>query len=222
MLTLRHITKSFPLGPLKIEVLQGVDFDLAAGDLVAIQGASGSGKSTLLNLIGLLDSPTTGSYLYGDTDVLRATDDERAQLRNRHFGFVFQQFLLLPHLTAVDNVALPLLYRNTPPAEMRARAQLMLERVGLAARAQHLPGQLSGGEQQRIAIARALIGSPQLILADEPTGSPDAVTSQEIMALFLSLNRDEKITIILTTHNGDVARQCSRRVSVEQGQILPS
>ncbi len=219
MIQLRQICKSFPLGPLRIEVLKGVDLDVAAGEVVAIRGASGVGKSTLLNIVGLLDAPTSGSYRLGDADVMKTDDDHLSRMRNRQIGYVFQQYFLLPHLTALDNVGLPLLYRDLPPAEIRAQARKMLERVGLGDRGGQYPSQLSGGQQQRVAIARALVGAPRLLIADEPTGSLDPAAAQEIVDLLLSFNRDEQLTILLVTHDVDVARQCRRQLTLVHGHL---
>lgn len=222
MIQLRQICKSFPLGPLQIEVLKAIDLDIAAGEMVAIRGASGGGKSTLLNIIGLLDAPTSGTYRLGGVDVLQADDDHLARLRNRQIGCVFQQFFLLPHLTALDNVGLPLLYRNLPPAAIRIQAKKMLERVGLGDRGAQLPNQLSGGQQQRVAIARALVGSPKLLIADEPTGSLDPGAAQGIVDLLISLNRAEHVTILIATHDADVAGQCRRQLTLANGLTFSS
>lgn len=222
MIQLRQICKSFPLGPLQIEVLKAIDLDIAAGEMVAIRGASGGGKSTLLNIIGLLDAPTSGTYRLGGVDVLQADDDHLSRLRNRQIGCVFQQFFLLPHLSALDNVGLPLLYRNLPPAAIRIEAKKMLERVGLGDRGAQLPNQLSGGQQQRVAIARALVGSPTLLIADEPTGSLDPEAAQGIVDLLISLNRAEHVTILIATHDADVAGQCRRQLTLANGLTFSS
>lgn len=222
MIQLRQICKSFPLGPLQIEVLKGIDLDIAAGEMIAIRGVSGVGKSTLLNIIGLLDAPTSGTYRLGGVDVLQADDDHLSRMRNREIGCVFQQFFSLPHLTALDNVGLPLLYRNLPPAEIRIQAKKMLERVGLGDRGAQLPHQLSGGQQQRVAIARALVGSPKLLIADEPTGSLDPEAAQVVVDLLLSLNREEHVTILVVTHDADVAGQCRRQLTLADGLTLSS
>ncbi len=222
MIQLRQICKSFPLGPLQIEVLKAIDLDIAAGEMVAIRGASGGGKSTLLNIIGLLDAPTSGTYRLGGVDVLQADDDHLSRLRNRQIGCVFQQFFLLPHLSALDNVGLPLLYRNLPPAAIRIEAKKMLERVGLGDRGAQLPNQLSGGQQQRVAIARALVGSPKLLIADEPTGSLDSEAAQGIVDLLISLNRAEHVTILIATHDADVAGQCRRQLTLANGLTFSS
>ncbi len=222
MIQLRQICKSFPLGPLQIEVLKAIDLDIAAGEMVAIRGATGVGKSTLLNIIGLLDAPTSGTYRLGGVDVLQADDDHLSGLRNRQIGCVFQQFFLLPHLSALDNVGLPLLYRNLPPAAIRIQAKKMLERVGLGDRGAQLPNQLSGGQQQRVAIARALVGSPKLLIADEPTGSLDPEAAQGIVDLLISLNRAEHVTILIVTHDADVAGQCRRQLTLADGLTFPS
>jgi putative ABC transport system ATP-binding protein len=222
VIQLRQICKSFPLGPLQIEVLKAIDLDIAAGEMVAIRGASGGGKSTLLNIIGLLDAPTSGTYRLGGVDVLQADDDHLSRLRNRQIGCVFQQFFLLPHLSALDNVGLPLLYRNLPPAAIRIEAKKMLERVGLGDRGAQLPNQLSGGQQQRVAIARALVGSPKLLIADEPTGSLDPEAAQGIVDLLISLNRAEHVTILIATHDADVAGQCRRQLTLANGLTFSS
>jgi putative ABC transport system ATP-binding protein len=222
VIQLRQICKSFPLGPLQIEVLKAIDLDIAAGEMVAIRGASGGGKSTLLNIIGLLDAPTSGTYRLGGVDVLQADDDHLSRLRNRQIGCVFQQFFLLPHLSALDNVGLPLLYRNLPPAAIRIEAKKMLERVGLGDRGAQLPNQLSGGQQQRVAIARALVGSPTLLIADEPTGSLDPEAAQGIVDLLISLNRAEHVTILIATHDADVAGQCRRQLTLANGLTFSS
>jgi putative ABC transport system ATP-binding protein len=222
VIQLRQICKSFPLGPLQIEVLKAIDLDIAAGEMVAIRGASGGGKSTLLNIIGLLDAPTSGNYRLGGVDVLQADDDHLSRLRNRQIGCVFQQFFLLPHLSALDNVGLPLLYRNLPPAAIRIEAKKMLERVGLGDRGAQLPNQLSGGQQQRVAIARALVGSPTLLIADEPTGSLDPEAAQGIVDLLISLNRAEHVTILIATHDADVAGQCRRQLTLANGLTFSS
>jgi putative ABC transport system ATP-binding protein len=220
MLTLRDIRKSYKLGDASIEILRGVNLEVAAGDLMAILGPSGCGKSTLMHIIGLLDVPTSGSFHFDGQDVSNLTDIQLSTLRNQKLGFVFQQFYLIPKLTALDNVALPLLYRGMAERERREIAQEMLTRVGMGERLKHKPKELSGGQQQRVAIARAIAGKPAVILADEPTGALDSNTSREIMALFKELNEQDKITLVLITHDPGVGAQCRRQVRMKDGVIL--
>jgi putative ABC transport system ATP-binding protein len=202
-----------------LPVLHGLNFAIAAGEFVAVMGPSGSGKSTLMNILGCLDVPTAGHYLLNGTDTAELDVDELAELRNRLLGFVFQGFNLLPRKNVEENVALPLLYAGVGRAERQAVATRMLGRVGLANRAKHRPNQLSGGQQQRVAIARALANSPKLILADEPTGNLDTHTSEEIMALFEDLNRNQGLTLVLVTHEPDVARHARRLIHIVDGRI---
>jgi putative ABC transport system ATP-binding protein len=205
-----------------LTVLKGVSLTIEQGELVAIIGASGSGKSSLLNILGLLDRPSTGTYHLQDKEVSSLPDKELARLRNQMIGFVFQSFFLLPRLTAVQNVGLPLLYRGTPSAEAKQRCLAMLERVGMTNWAQHKPSQLSGGQQQRVAIARALVGTPSVILADEPTGALDSKTSQDVIDLFTTLNKQDRVTIIIVTHDPKIAAQCQRVIRIQDGLITPS
>ncbi|MGX2041046.1 ABC transporter ATP-binding protein [Methylocaldum sp. MU1018] len=214
------LVKSYPVGDSgTLEVLHRLNFTIDAGEFVAIMGPSGSGKSTLMNILGCLDIPSGGHYVLNGTDTARLGPDELAELRNRTIGFVFQGFNLLPRKTVEDNVALPLLYAGVGREQREARARELLQQVGLGHRVGHRPPQLSGGQQQRVAIARALANSPPLILADEPTGNLDTQTSEEIMALFERLNRNEGLTIVLVTHEPDVARHAQRLIHVVDGHI---
>ena len=203
-----------------VPVLHDVDLVIGAGELVAIMGPSGSGKSTFMNILGCLDTPTTGLYRLQGRDVAGLSGDELAALRNRLIGFVFQGFNLLKRVTAADNVALPLLYAGKPQAERSQRARALLERVGIGGQARSLPNQMSGGQQQRVAIARALACEPALILADEPTGNLDTHTSGEIMDLFTELNREQGLTVVIVTHEADVARYARRLVRFVDGRVV--
>jgi putative ABC transport system ATP-binding protein len=216
------VKRSYALGDVVVHALRGVDLDVPAGSFIAVVGASGSGKSTLMNILGLLDRPSSGEYFLDGRDVSGFDKDRRAELRNRKIGFVFQNFSLLPRTTALENVELPLLYngRGQRPAERHAKATSLLEAVGLADRAHHSPNQLSGGQQQRVAIARSLVNDPELILADEPTGNLDSRTSIEIMELLQRLNRERGITVLLITHEHDIAEYATRVVTVRDGRVL--
>ena len=220
MLCLKDIRKTYVVGPAAVEVLRGIDLEVKRGDLVSIMGASGSGKSTLMNIIGLLDTPSSGSYTLDGREVAAMTDSRRSAIRNASIGFVFQSFHLLPRLTALENVRLPLLYRGTGSAEGVRRARQALERVGMGERAGHKPNELSGGQQQRVAIARALVGEPAIVLADEPTGALDPATGNDIMDLFAELNGEEGTTLIVITHDPEVARRCARRTRIGDGVLL--
>ena len=220
MLRLVDVRKSYRIGPATREVLQGVRLEVNAGDLVSIMGSSGSGKTTLMNIIGLLDRPGAGACFLNGRDVSGLTDDELSALRNEHIGFVFQSFQLLPQLTALENVCLPLVYRGMGLAEMRQRAHAMLERTGMHDWAEHRPDQLSGGQKQRVAIARALAGEPALLLADEPTGALDADTAAEVMTLLLQLNSEQGVTILIITHDPRVASRCARQLRIRDGRLL--
>jgi putative ABC transport system ATP-binding protein len=213
------LRKAYRMGPTTVQALRGVSLELHAGDFVAVMGPSGSGKSTLMNLLGLLDRPTAGTYLLAGRDVGGLGRDERAVVRGRSIGFVFQSFNLLGRSTALENVELPLVYAGLPRAERRRRAEAALERVRLADRRGHWPGQLSGGEQQRVAIARALASDPLLILADEPTGALDSRTSREILAQLQALN-DSGRTIVLVTHDPQVARHARRIITMQDGRAV--
>lgn len=221
---LRNITKTYQLGELEVPVLKGVCLSVERGELLALMGVSGSGKSTLMNILGCLDHPTGGEYWPDGREVSHLSSDGRAHLRNGTMGFVFQNFNLLPRTSALDNVAMPLSYTvgHISEREARRRAAEMLRRVGLADRLHHQPSQLSGGQQQRVAIARALINHPSLLFADEPTGNLDSRTSEEILAMFQQLNRDDGLTIILVTHDPNVARHARRVVRIHDGQIVSS
>jgi putative ABC transport system ATP-binding protein len=211
--------KDYVLGAHVLHALRDVSVTIDAGEMVAIMGPSGSGKSTFMNILGCLDTPSAGRYLLEGRDVSNLDDDELATLRNRKIGFVFQQFNLLPRMSALANVALPMLYTGLPREEQRGRAQAKLDAVGLGNRAGHRPAQLSGGQQQRVAIARALVNDPVLFLADEPTGNLDTRTSVEIMAILQALNRDG-ITIILVTHEADIARHARRILRFRDGFLI--
>ncbi|MCY3934354.1 MAG: ABC transporter ATP-binding protein [Acidobacteria bacterium] len=221
-LTLSGIRKSYDVGPVTTKVLKGVDLEVRQGDNLAIMGGSGSGKSTLMNIMGLMDRPSSGTYLFGGRDMAETGDDERSDFRNRRMGFVFQAFHLLPHLSAWRNVALPLVHRGTGGPESRSLAVEMLERVEMGDRIDHRPNQLSGGQQQRVGIARALVGGPAIVFADEPTAALDRDTGREIMNHLLRLNSEEGVTIVVITHDRDVARQCSRLVRLVDGVIEES
>ncbi len=215
----RDLLKVYQTGEVELRALDGVSFTVKAGEFVCVMGPSGSGKSTMMNILGCLDVPTEGRYILDGVDVAGQSKAELARLRNRKLGFVFQGFNLLARSNAIENVELPLLYRNIGGAERRKAALEALERVGLANRAEHRPNQLSGGQQQRVAIARALVGNAPVILADEPTGNLDTKTSDEVMNLFAQLNR-EGITIILVTHEPDIARWGNRMLRFLDGKLV--
>ncbi|MCY3802990.1 MAG: ABC transporter ATP-binding protein [Gammaproteobacteria bacterium] len=219
MLYLTDIHKTYVVGPAPVQILCGIDLKVNPGDLVSIMGSSGSGKSTLMNIIGLLDSPSSGSYMLDGREVLAMSDDQRSAIRNASIGFVFQSFYLLPRLTALENVGIPLVYRGMKNTEIRLRAAEALDRVGMGDCIEHRPNQLSGGQQQRVAIARALAGKPAIVLADEPTGALDQSTGNDIMDLFVRLNREEGTTIIVITHDAEIARRCVRRTRIEEGLL---
>ena len=213
------LVKEYRMGTNVVAALRGMSITIDAGEFVAVMGPSGSGKSTFMNLLGCLDHPSSGEYWLGGQEVSRLSADELALVRNRKLGFVFQHFNLLPRTSAIDNVALPLLYCGMPAAERRARAARRLVQVGLGDRIDHHPAQLSGGQQQRVAIARSLVNDPILVLADEPTGALDSRTSIEIMALLQQLNR-EGITIVLVTHEHDIADFAGRIISFRDGKVV--
>ncbi|HEY91162.1 MAG TPA: ABC transporter ATP-binding protein [Dehalococcoidia bacterium] len=218
MIKLEDIFKTYQMGQIEVHALQGVSVRIEKGEMVAIMGPSGSGKSTLMNIIGCLDTPTSGSYILDDSEVSRMSDSQLAEVRNRRIGFVFQTFNLIPRTTAIANVELPLLYGNG--ADSRSRALEALAKVGLSERARHKPGELSGGEQQRVAIARALVNNPSIIFADEPTGNLDSRASREIIGILEGLNREAGITIILVTHEQEIAAHTKRIILLRDGQIV--
>ena len=203
-----------------LTVLHDISLTVQKGELLALTGQSGSGKSTLMNILGCLDVPTTGTYMIEGQDVSRLTPDELAHIRNRMVGFVFQQFNLLEDVTALDNVALPQLYKKIPEPQARQRAQEVLTDVGLADRMHHFPYQLSGGQQQRVSIARALVNKPDIILADEPTGNLDSTTGAQIMDMFIQLNKQEQVTVIIVTHDMTLANQTKRIVKLLDGRVV--
>jgi len=219
VIQLDHIHKTYRMGDVEVHALRGVSLSIREGEFVAIMGTSGSGKSTTMNIIGCLDQPTSGSYFLDGHEVSGLTRDERADLRNRKLGFVFQGFNLLPRTSALENVELPMLYAGVGTAEREHRAFETLSAVGLAGREQSQPNQLSGGQQQRVAIARALVNRPSLILADEPTGNLDSRTSIEVMEIFQRLNREQDITLVLVTHESEIAQYAQRVVVFKDGKI---
>jgi putative ABC transport system ATP-binding protein len=220
LIEVRDLWRVYQVGDTRLPALQGVTLDVERGEFIAVMGASGSGKSTFMNVLGCLDRPTQGSYRLAGRDVAALSSDERATLRNREIGFVFQSFNLIPRTSALENVELPLVYGGVPAAEQRERALSALRAVGLEERCHHLPSQLSGGQQQRVAIARALVNRPSLVLADEPTGNLDSRTSLELIALLQRLNREQGITILLVTHEREVAAFAGRVVSFLDGRVV--
>lgn len=218
MIELENIVKTYQMGEIALQALRGLTGRIERGEMIAIMGPSGSGKSTLMNIIGCLDNPTSGSYRLDGAEVSKFSDSQLAEVRNKKIGFVFQTFNLLPRTSALANVELPLLYGNG--SNRKRKALEALERVGLAERVQHRPSELSGGEQQRVAIARALVNNPAIILADEPTGNLDSRSSQEIMAILEGLNKKDGITVVLVTHEQELAARTRRIISLRDGQIV--
>jgi len=221
LIHLENIIKVYKLGEIELQVLKGITMSVAPGELVALMGASGSGKSTLMNILGCLDRPTSGRYWLDGRDITDLSVNERARIRNKFIGFVFQNFNLLSRTSALENVLMPLTYahENISEKAMKERAIKLLEKVGLGDRMDHFPSQLSGGQQQRVAIARALINNPRLLLADEPTGNLDSKTSVEILKMFQDLNKNEGLTILLVTHDPNVAQYAQREIRIRDGMI---
>jgi putative ABC transport system ATP-binding protein len=219
VIELEHIHKTYTMGDVQVHALRGVSLTIREGEFVAIMGASGSGKSTTMNILGCLDRPTKGSYILDGQDVSEMSKDERADIRSRKIGFVFQGFNLLSRTSAVENVELPMLYAGVAGSQRHTRAMASLAAVGLAGREQNHPNQLSGGQQQRVAVARALVNDPALILADEPTGNLDSRTAVEVMEIFQRLNRERGMTLILVTHEPDIAQYAQRVIVFKDGKI---
>ena len=219
MITLQNVTKTYQMGDSTVHALDGVTLSIERGEFVAITGPSGSGKSTLMNILGCLDRPTAGSYQLDGDEVATLNDDQLAVTRNRKIGFVFQNFNLLPRISAIKNIALPLVYAGVNDTERMHQALVMLEKVGIAERKDHRPNELSGGQRQRVAIARALVTDPAILIADEPTGNLDTKSSNEIMDVFCSLHRQGR-TIIMVTHEADIAAYAQRVIHVRDGKIL--
>jgi putative ABC transport system ATP-binding protein len=221
LIHVRDLTKTYTVGDVPVRALRGISLDVQPGEFIALTGASGSGKSTFMHLLGCLDQPTSGEYLLNGRDISRLSKDERARLRSREIGFVFQGFNLLPRTTALDNVELPLLYAGPiAAAARRARASAALEAVGLGDRMHHERSQMSGGQQQRVAIARALVNDPVLLLADEPTGNLDSRTSIEVMGIFQRLNVERNLTVLLVTHEHDIAEYGTRIITFRDGRVI--
>ena len=220
MIELRNVTKVYQMGGNQYKALKGISFHVKTGELVAIIGSSGSGKTTTMNIIGLLDRPTKGEYYLNGKEVSSLTQHQQSLLRNRSIGFIFQSFYLLPRLNAIQNVGLPLMYRGTDSKTIKQRSKDMLEKVGMGDLYAHRPSELSGGQQQRVAIARALVGQPSIILADEPTGSLDSKTGQDVLNLLIDLNKEVGTTIVIITHDEFVATQCSNIIKISDGLIV--
>ena len=218
VIKIRQITRDFFLGQEVVKVLKGIDLDIEKGEYVAFMGPSGSGKSTLMNILGCLDTPTSGQYILNGKDVSQMSDDELAEIRNKEIGFVFQTFNLLPRTTALENVALPMIYAGASRTQRKERAEKVLADVGLSDRMDHKPNQLSGGQRQRVAVGRALVNNPSIILADEPTGNLDSKTSVEIMNLFDEIHNSGN-TVILVTHEEEIARHAHRIIRLRDGMV---
>ena len=216
----RNLRKIYPMGEDEVVALGGVDLSIERGEFIAVMGPSGSGKSTFMQIVGMLDRATSGSYAFEGRDVAALSDDERADIRSRRLGFVFQSYNLLPRTSALENVELPMVYAGVPPDKRREIALAKMDIVGIKALADHMPNQMSGGQQQRIAIARSLVNDPALILADEPTGALDTKTSRDVMRIFSELNSERDITIMLVTHEPDIASFAKRIVTFRDGHIL--
>jgi putative ABC transport system ATP-binding protein len=219
LVRLNNIKKTYLMGKVPVNALQGIDLEIQDNEMVAIMGPSGSGKTTLLNILGLLDTPSVGSYKLAGDEVAKLPDRRRSQLRNKRFGFVFQVYNLLPRLTAAENVMIPLIYGEVKKSERRPRAEAALEAVGLKDRMRHRPSELSGGEQQRVAIARALVNDPSVILADEPTGNLDSKSGAAIMDLIQRLHEERRVTVALVTHDARVAARAKRVVELRDGRV---
>lgn len=220
LIACQDIWKIYRLGDVDVQALRGVSLEIEQGEFVAIIGASGSGKTTLMNILGCLDQPSRGHYWLNGREIGRLNQNELAEIRNREIGFVFQSFNLIPRTSALENVQLPLFYRGEPLRVQRAQAAAALARVGLTGRERHYPAQLSGGQQQRVAIARALVATPAILLADEPTGNLDTESSREIMTVLERLNQHDRITIVLVTHEAEIAAYAARELVVKDGQIV--
>jgi putative ABC transport system ATP-binding protein len=220
MIALHEVRKIYQMGDIEVQALRGVSVEIRRGEFVAIMGPSGSGKSTMMNLIGCLDSPSSGGYLLDGIEVGQMEENNLAIVRSRKLGFVFQQYNLLPRQTALRNVELPLIYRGISAQERRRRAEAALRIVGMSQRMDHRPNELSGGQQQRVAIARALAGGPSVILADEPTGALDSTTSEEIMGILQRLNREHGLTVVLVTHEADIAAYAERMLLMRDGRLV--
>ena len=219
MIKLENAVRTYHLGKTTVKALRGVDLEIEDGELVAIMGPSGSGKSTLMHLIGALDQPDEGAVLFGDQDVSKQSRDALAELRGKRIGFVFQSFNLIATLTALENVELPMMYQGVARKERLTKARKLLEQLGVSDRADHLPTELSGGEQQRVAIARSLVNDPDLLLADEPTGNLDSKTGKQIMELLAKLNEEQGMTVVLVTHDPAIARYAQRTIHIFDGKV---
>jgi putative ABC transport system ATP-binding protein len=219
LITLKDIKKTYLMGKVPVDALRGVDLEVSDGEMVAIMGPSGSGKTTLLNILGLLDAPSVGSYKLEGEEVAKLPDRRRSHLRNKRFGFVFQIYNLLPRLTAAENVMIPLIYGGVRKKDRRPRAEAALEAVGLQDRMRHRPSELSGGEQQRVAVARALVNEPSVILADEPTGNLDSKSGAAIVDLIQQLHQSRRLTVVMVTHDASIAARAERVVHLQDGQV---